>query len=108
MSCTCNLKVGDEVDWHRYSWRLRRHTTQVANWHGKILRDLGTQTLGAQTGHVFEVEWTKSNFWGKSFTKEPEGGTHVAQPPVHIQKEVCIELMRCSGPGNPWHPPQLR
>ena len=107
VNCNCNFQVGDLVDWHRYSWRLRRHTTQKAYWHGAVVADLGTQKLGAVTGHVLKVEWTKSNWWGKSFTKEPEGTVFVANGPVHVQTEICIELEHCDGPGTSLHPRSL-
>ena len=108
MECICNLKVGDVVDWHRYSWRSHSHTTQRAFWHGEIVRDLGITTLGAQRGHVFEVRWTESNWWGKPFKKEPEGTEYTAVPPVHLQTEMCVELKICQGPGGRLHPRSLR
>ena len=108
MVCRCKFQVGDQVDWHRFSWRLRRPAkSQIAFWHGIVLRDLGIQTLGSERGHVLEVEWTKSNWWGKLFTKEPEGGAHIAHRPVHTQLEMCLELQPCRGLGSRLHPTRL-
>jgi hypothetical protein len=108
MSCKCIFKVGDPVDWHRYNWRLSQsYKSQSAFWHGTILRDMGVQTMGGKSGHVLEVEWTKSNFCGKPFLREPEGTRCVANRPVHIQTEMCVELEPCQGSGTSLHPKRL-
>ena len=108
VNCQCNFSIGDLVDWHRFGWKsTRKHTTQNAFWHGEVIEDLGIQTLGRETGHVLKVKWTCSNWWGKEFDKEPEGGSYVASGPVHIQNEMCIEIERCAGSGTKLHPKRL-
>lgn len=96
----CDFKVGDEVDWQRFT---TRETTQTRRWHGQIVDVWNTRL----PEHWFVVRWDMSDrdgpYGGPRTDFDPEYQPH--RP--HYLQERCFELKHCD-PSTGLHPSRNR